>query len=126
MSFARLVLALAAVPFAGIGLAFLIRPVPMAEHIGIGVGSATADADLRAVYGGLQLGCAFVLAAAATREEWTRPGLVTLLALYGGLAAARFVSYAAVGLPSALGLVLHAGELIGVIFGALAWRATAA
>jgi len=94
----------------------------MAELVGIGVTSPTADADVRAVYGGLQLGCAFLLAAATSRAEWVRPGLVAQIALYGGLGAARFVTYVLIGWPSLLGLALHFGELVGVICGAIAWR----
>lgn len=94
----------------------------MAELVGVVVTTATADADVRAVYGGLQLGCAFLLAWAASRPRWILPGLVAQVALYGGLGLARFVTYALVGLPSALGLALHVGELVAVIFGAVAWR----
>lgn len=123
MAFARAVLALSAVPFAVIGLAFLVQPVPMAQLVGLEMTNATADADVRAVYGGLQLGCAFLLASAAYQARWVRPGLVAQLALYGSLGSARFISYALVGLPSPLGLALHFGELVGVVCGALAWRA---
>jgi len=122
-AFARAVLALSALPFAAIGLAFLLQPKAMARLVGVDLTDATADADVRAVYGGLQLGCAFLLALAASRPRWVVPGLVARLALYGGLAAARFVSYALVGLPSPLGLGLHAGELLGLACGVIAWRA---
>lgn len=123
MRLARIVLALSALPFAGIGVAFLVQPKAMALLVGVEVTDATADADVRAVYGGLQLGCALLLAGAATRPAWVHPGLVAQIVLYGGLAAARFVSYAVVGLPSALGLALHLGEIVGWICGVAAWQA---
>jgi hypothetical protein len=94
----------------------------MAALVGVHVTSATGDADVRAVYGGLQLGCASLLALAASRTEWIRPGLLAQLALYGGLGLARFISYILVGLPSPLGLFLHLGELAGLLLGAFAWR----
>jgi hypothetical protein len=93
----------------------------MGALVDIGVTGPTAEADVRAVYGGLQLGCAAFLALSATRESWLRPGLAAQLSLYGGLASSRLLSYGLAGLPSALGLALHAGELAGVLFGALAW-----
>ncbi len=123
MSFARIVLGLSALPFAAVGLAFLVAPTSMASLVDVDVTSPTADADVRAVYGGLQLGCAFILALASSRPEWVRSGLVAQLALYGGLGLSRFISYALVGLPSTLGFLLHFGELAGLAFGALAWRA---
>ncbi len=126
MRFARIVLALSALPFAGVGAAFLAAPAAMAGLVGVSLSDATADADVRAVYGGLQIGCAVLLALAASRPEAVRFGLMAQLSLYGGLAAARFVAYAAAGLPSALGLALHAGELVGLALGVLAWRGLAA
>jgi hypothetical protein len=122
MGFARIVLALSALPFGSIGAAFLLLPADMAGLIGLSLADATADADVRAVYGGLQLGCAALLALAATNPDWCRAGLVAQLLLYGGLAGARVISYALVGLPSALGWALHLGELVGFALGIAAWR----
>ena len=122
MSLPRVVLLGSALPFAAIGLAFLLAPGQMAGFVGVSLAGATADADVRAVYGGLQLGCAAVLVTAASRPHWWRPGVAAQLALYGGLAGARFVSLPIAGVPSALGLALHAGELLGVVAGWWAWR----
>jgi hypothetical protein len=120
VSFARLVLALSALPFAGIGLAFLLAPAALAAHVDVSLGSPTADHDVRAVYGGLQLGCAALLASGAARPERARFALAAQLLLYGGLAGARLVAWAAAGAPGALGLALHGAEVLG--FGA-AWLA---
>ena len=122
MSFARLVLRLSALPFAGIGLAFLIFPGEMAAQVDVSLGSATADHDVRAVYGGLQLGCAALLLLSAARPERVRFGLVAQLALYGGLAAARLLAWAWAGAPGLLGMALHAAEIAGLALGVLAWR----
>jgi hypothetical protein len=67
VSFGRLVLALSALPFAGIALAFLVAPETLAARVDVSLGSATADHDVRAVHGGLQLGCAARLASGAFR-----------------------------------------------------------
>ena len=122
LCFARWVLALSAAPFAAVGLAFLVSPVGMGSLVGLSLADATAHADVRAVYGGLQLGCALFLAMAAANRSWCRAGLAGQLALYAGLALARFLSYAEVGLPTPLGFVLHAGELGALVIGIVAWR----
>jgi len=122
MKFARLVLVLSAVPFACIGAAFLLFPAEMSSLVGVSFSGATADADIRAVYGGLQLGCAVVLLLAAANPARHRFGLLIQMILYGGLAASRFVAYAIAGLPSPLGLSLHVAELLGFATGLLAWQ----
>jgi ribosomal protein S18 acetylase RimI-like enzyme len=126
MRLARLVLAASAVPFAAIGLAFLIAPLEMSARVGIALVNASAESDARAVYGGLQLACAALLACAARGSATqVRAGLVAQLLMYGGLAGARVASLALAGAPSALGLALHAGELTALAAGALAWRGLA-
>ena len=123
MSFPQVVVLLSAVPFAGVGLAFLVSPDSMAALIGLSLPDATAQADIRAVYGGLQLGCAGFLVYCAVGSSFVRPGLVAQLTLYSGLFLARLYSYAVSGLPSSIGYALHAGEAIGVVFGVAAWLA---
>jgi hypothetical protein len=124
VSFSRLVLALSALPFAGIGLAFLLAPAALAARVGVSLGSATADHDVRAVYGGLQLGCAALLLFGAARPERVRFALTAQLLLYGGLAGARLVAWAAAGAPSGLGVSLHAAEMLGFLAAWLALRKT--
>ena len=96
----------------------------MGECVGLRLTSASAFADVRAVYGGLQLGCAAFLGLAAAKPTWTRVGLAAQLAQFGSLAAARFLSYVATGLPDALGYALHGGELVGFACGLVAWFCT--
>ena len=123
MRFAQTVLILGALPFAGVGIAFLAWPATWAAKIDLGVAGPTALADVRAVYGGMQLGCAYLLWRCAGRPERVRSGLVMMGVLYGSLAAARFVSYALAGLPSSLGLLLHGAELLAVaLAGLAAWH----
>lgn len=126
MSFAQLVLRLSALPFAGIGLAFLLAPETMASHVGVTLDGATADHDVRAVYGGLQLGCAALLLWGAARPERIQVALVAQLFLYGGLLGARTLTWLLTGAPSVLGLVLHGGEIAGFAAGGLALRHLAA
>lgn len=125
MLLARVVLLLSALPFAGVGLCFLVAPIAMAALVGVTLTGATADNDVRAVYGGLQLGCAVFLALCAFVPGWQRAGVAAQLCSFGGLAAARVVSWLVVGSPGSLGLALHAGEIVGLVAGVLAWRALA-
>ena len=118
--FARLVLWLSAAAFAGVGAAFLVAPEAMAARVGASLAGATAANDVRAVYGGLQLGVAACLAWCARRPDALRMGLAVQLFTFGGLAAARFVSLLLDGNPGALGLALHAAEIVGFACGAVA------
>ena len=118
--FARLVLGLSALAFAGIGAAFLVAPEAMAARVGVSLAGAAAANDVRAVYGGLQLGVAACLVWCARRPETLRTGLAVQLFTFAGLAAARLVSLLLDGNPGALGLALHAAELLGFACGAVA------
>ena len=118
--FARWVLWLSALAFAAIGASFLLAPEAMAARVGVSLAGATAANDVRAVYGGLQLGIAAFLAHCARRPDALRTGLSVQLFSFAGLAAARFVSLLLDGHPGALGLALHAAELVGFACGAVA------
>jgi hypothetical protein len=118
--FATFVLRVSAIAFAGIGAAFLLAPASMGAFVGISLAGASADNDIRAVYGGLQLGCGALLWVASSRPEWLRPGLFAQLILFAGLAAGRVVSWVAVGFPDLLGLALHAAEVLAIAAGVTA------
>ncbi len=120
-SLSRWVLVILALPFLGVGVAFMVAPETSAGLVGLSLADATAFADVRAVYGGLQLGCGGLLVAAAWRPDLARIGLVGAIALYGGLAFARCVSVVVSGVPSTVGLMLHAAELAGLAFALVAW-----
>lgn len=123
MRVARVVLVFSALPFAGIGLAFLVAPSAMGAFVGLTLDGAVADNDLRAVYGGLQLGIALFLAWCAAAPERLRAGVAAQLCTFGGLAFGRVVSWGVAGSPGELGIALHGAELFGVAAGIVAWRA---
>jgi hypothetical protein len=114
MSWPRLVCLLSALPFAGVGMAFLVAPVQMGALVGLEVTSVTADNDLRGVYGGLSLGCAALLAWCAMRDDRTYVGVHAQVFTFAGLAGGRLVSLVVSGPPEPLGLALHAAELVGL------------
>jgi hypothetical protein len=124
-TFPRIVVVGSALPFLGIGAAFLVAPAGMGGLVDVALASATARQDLRAVHGGLQLGVGALLLGAGLSRAWLRAGLALELAAFGGLALGRLVSLIADGAPSALGLALWGAELVGLSLGVVAWRARA-
>jgi hypothetical protein len=91
MLFARVVLVIQLLALGGLGLAYFVRPHEMASLSGMLLMSAAAAAatDVRAYYGGLQLGLAAFIGMALTRLELTRTALTLLVLLYSALALAR-------------------------------------
>ena len=119
---ARLLLRTSGAAFVGIGAAFLLAPGAMAPVVDLSLHGASADNDVRAVYGGLQIACGVLLWAASRQEAWLRAGLYAQIVLFGGLAAGRFVSWTVVGLPDSLGVALHAAEGLAIVAGLVCLR----
>ena len=111
---ARLSLILSAVAFGGAGLAFLAAPGVFAPAVDLALPTPTARGDVRAVFGGLELGLGVFFALAARRAAWVRPGLVAQALAFGGLAAGRLLSLTLDGPPRVIGLALWAPELAGL------------
>ena len=120
MRLAQWVLALSALPFLAIGLAFAIAPGEMGPLVSIDVADSTADNDIRAVYGGLQIGVGLFLALCVRRSEWLRPGLALQMMVFAGLLLGRTVSLGAAGPPTTIGFVLSIGEVLGLVAGVIA------
>jgi Domain of unknown function (DUF4345) len=78
----------------GFGLIYLARAAAMARMVGVGIPSASARADYRAIYGGAQIGVGVFFAAAAHHAEWHRPGLWAVALFAGGFGIARLGSLA--------------------------------
>jgi len=75
MLFARVILVIQLVALAGLGLAYFVRPHEMANLSGMLLMAPAAATDVRAYYGGLQIGLAAVLALALSRLDLTRAAL---------------------------------------------------
>jgi len=89
MLFARVVLVIQLLALAGLGLAYFVRPHEMANLSGMLLMSAAAATDVRAYYGGLQLGLAAFIGMALVRVDLARTALTLLVLLYSALALAR-------------------------------------
>ena len=86
----QLLILLAALIFAGFGIWFLIRPDAL-SGIGIEVTGPSARIDVRATYGGFELGVAAFLFWCAAREGRHRAGLIATALIVGGFGLGRLV-----------------------------------
>jgi uncharacterized membrane protein len=89
MNLSRVALITAAAGFAGFGAACVARPKEMLGRVDVRARSARGATELRAMYGGLELGLGAFFVAAALKDEWSRPALVAQALGLGGLAASR-------------------------------------
>jgi hypothetical protein len=126
MSIGRIALCVSAAGW-GFGAAFLVWPVELVGLAGIELPSATARADVRAVYGGLQLGLAAFVAYCAARPERTVVGLVATTSCIVGLLTGRLVGALVDGECSRITLAYLSIEAVSaaVAAAALWWEARA-
>lgn len=89
MLFARILLAVQAIAFLGLGLAYFTRPEQMANLSGMLLMAPAAITDVRAWYGGLQIGLAAYLLMAMSRVDLARAALTLMVLLFSALALAR-------------------------------------
>ena len=81
---------LGALGFAFFGVWLLVRPNAL-RGVGVVAESADGRAELRAMYGGLELGIAAFLGLCLLRPDFTEPGLWLQLVALGGLALGRLI-----------------------------------
>ena len=89
MLFSRILLAVQALVLAGLGIAYFVRPEEMTNLSGMLLMAPAAITDVRAYYGGLQIGLATYLLLAMSRVDLTRAALTLLVLLYSAMALAR-------------------------------------
>ena len=107
MTLPRLVLFLSAGIFVGFGIAFTAFPGEMVSIVGIRVRNPTARADIRATYGGFQVGVGAFLFVCQARKEWIPLGLLASTFALAGFAIGRSGSALADGPVSDLDRVRH-------------------
>jgi uncharacterized protein YjeT (DUF2065 family) len=105
-----------------IGLGFLLLPVQWAAAVEIGVPTPTARTDLRATYGGFDIGVGVFLALCARRAEWIRPGLVAIALVGAGYGGGRLFGILAEGTASTPMLVFLGLEAVLVALAVHALR----
>jgi hypothetical protein len=97
-SFPLVVLALCALGFFAFGLWLFADPGALVP-IGIHASSGIAQAELRAFYGGMELGLGLFLGLCALRPAWREAGLWLVLLANGGAGLARLSAILLGGLP---------------------------
>jgi hypothetical protein len=86
----QILIVIAALIFSGFGVWFLIKPGALAG-IGIEVTGPSARTDIRATYGGFELGVAAFLFWCAAREDWHHVGLIAATLFVAGFGVGRGV-----------------------------------
>ena len=92
MTFARGLLFSCALVFIVVGAGFLLLPVQFGQVLEISLPTAMARTDVRATYGGLELGLGIFLVLCSFQREWIRPGLWALALSTGGFATGRLTA----------------------------------
>ncbi|MDI1302622.1 MAG: DUF4345 domain-containing protein [bacterium] len=96
---ARLFLLLCGVAFALIGLNTFLNPLGAMAPVGLNINTVSALNELRATYGGMQVGIGLLLLSGFHVPALTRPALLAQLLIVGGLALGRVVSITIDGMP---------------------------
>jgi hypothetical protein len=117
MIYARIVLVVSALMYAGFGAAYLARPKAMAKLTHFELPSPTAVTEIRAFYGGIELGLAALLVVCAVRPAWAGAGLLALALLSGGAALARLIGFAVDGSATPFLWKVFAAEAFVAVLG---------
>jgi hypothetical protein len=104
------------------GVGFLLAPQKLAAELDITLGSATALADFRAMYGGLSLACAAFFALAIKNVSMRHSALLLAVLGAGGLMIGRLITMAFDGMPGAVIFVMLATEVFAVVGGVILLR----
>lgn len=103
--------------YLGIGLWCIVDPVgPMAD-VGLTVEGAEGAVEVRAMYGGLQLGMACFLAWCLAAPERVRTGVVAVTLSIGGLGMGRALAWLALQPADTLHPLLIPVELSALVIG---------
>ncbi|HEX6560298.1 MAG TPA: DUF4345 family protein [Longimicrobiales bacterium] len=91
MTFQQIVLALGAFAFAGFGIALLIAPDKLSA-VDVMAETPNARAEVRAMYGGGEIGMAIFLLCCVAIREWQFMGLLFQFLVVGGIALGRILA----------------------------------
>lgn len=120
--FGRLVLLLNGLAFVGFGLAFAVAPDTMLALIDLPIPNGGARTDLRAIYGGLEIGFGLYLLLSAARPAMVTSGLLAATLATAGLVTGRTYGLALDGLdPFNAKLLVSEALGFGLSAGALTW-----
>lgn len=118
----RLFIAFNALVYLAFGPAFYFFPQALAGLLGITLGSPTALADFRAMYGGLPLAAGLLMAIASKRASWQEPAYFLCMAGAAGLLFGRVLSIVLCGAPGLPIYGFMASEIVALVWGAILYR----
>ncbi len=121
MRFGRAVLWFSVVAFGFTGLVYVVSPIALLEVAGI-TGTASGLTDVRAIYGGFQLGLAAFLVWCVTSEERVVSGLVVLGLMLACIGASRIIGLTLDQAPTTFHLSNLAFEIPGATIAFIASR----
>lgn len=119
--FAQVFLFLCAVVFFAIGLNTFANPLAAMSPLDLAVNSPRALNEIRANYGGLQIGIGLVLLWGVLRSEFRAQALLVQALLMGGLASGRLVHWATDGSPGEFNNLLLAVEVTVTVVSLVVW-----
>ena len=96
-TFAIVLLTLAGIGFLGFGLWLIVDPAGGLATVGIVAVNPAGLIELRALYGGLELGLGIYLLMCAARADWRRAGLWAVWLGNGGIGLTRLAGIASTG-----------------------------
>lgn len=111
----RVVLWLLGLSFAGFGLWALAMPYAFASAIGFELSNAAALTEMRAFYGGLELGLGIFFVLCAVRPNLVRAGLTLGVVALASVASTRLLGLIMDNSWNALMLGVLASEVLGII-----------
>ena len=111
-----------AVVFLGLGVWLIVDPVGGLRGVDVTARSPAGVTELRAMYGGLELGLGVFGALAALRPAWRVPALWAFTLAVGGLGAARGLSSLLTAGHSSMLWTLFATEMVGTVMNIAALR----
>jgi hypothetical protein len=107
--------------YLGFGVAFLVAPAPMAELVHLSVEHPVARTEVRAFYGGLEMGLGVFLLLCLVRRGAARLGALALALLAGGTAVGRVFGIIADGSAGTAVLVILVVEATFALLGTVVY-----
>lgn len=110
----------------GFGVWSFLAPMDAAGLVQYGLGSPAAVTEMRAFYGGLEIGIAIFWVMAAMRPRMINAGLISMICVWGGVALARGAGMLLDGSASTAMAVILAFEALGAVLGLVALKRSSA
>jgi hypothetical protein len=111
----KIFLAVTGFAFASYGLVCLIAPATVGGAAELGMASEVAVAEVRAMYGGLQLSIGVLSLLAIFRPALEKTALISLCFLFAGLAGGRLLAIVLASDPGAYNYAAFGYEAVSVL-----------